>query len=385
MTGRPDVAVVGGGVIGLAVAWRAAQRGLSVAVIDPNPGSGASAVAAGMLAPVTELHYAERALLDLTLASAAAYPAFVAELEAETGLDVGYRQCGTVSVGWMGSDLAALRDLADFQRGLGLTVDVVSAADLRRLEPLLAPGLPGGVLVSGDHQVDPPRLLTALRAAATAAGVEFVAQPLVGLSGDDDTVTGVRLAAGSTVPAGQTVLASGAWSALVDLPGGVSLPVRPVKGQTLHLAGEPGLLAHVVRGEVRGAPVYLVPRDDGRLVVGASSEEVGFDLRARAGVVHDLLRDAQALVPAVAELELVEVRTGLRPGTPDNAPLLGTVGVGGLVVATGHHRNGVLLAPVTADGIADLLAHGTTPTTWSSFEPLRFAGARTESRAAAWN
>ncbi|HEX4655757.1 MAG TPA: FAD-dependent oxidoreductase, partial [Mycobacteriales bacterium] len=136
---------------------------------------------------------------------------------------------------------------------------------------------------------------------------------------------------------------------------------------------------------VRGAPVYLVPRDDGRLVIGASSEEAGFDLRPRAGVVHDLLRDAQALVPAVAELELLEVRTGLRPGTPDNAPLLGRVGIDGLVVATGHHRNGVLLTPVTADGIADVLVGGTQPSTWAPFDPLRFAGVSVGPKAASWS
>jgi glycine oxidase len=379
MTGRADVAVIGGGVIGLAVAWRTAQRGLSVAVIDPSPGSGASAVAAGMLAPVTELHYAERALLDLTLASAEAYPEFVAELERETGLDVGYRQCGTVSVGWMGADLAALRDLAEFQRSLGLAVEFLTAAELRRLEPLLAPGLPGGVFVRGDHQVDPPRLVAALHAAALAVGVEFVAQPAAALARNGDAVTGACLPGGTTLSAAQTVLATGAWSALVDLP------VRPVKGQTLHLLGEPGLLSHVVRGDVRGAPVYLVPRDDGRLVIGASSEEAGFDVRPRAGVVHDLLRDAQALVPAVAELELVEVRTGLRPGTPDNAPLLGRVGIDGLVVATGHHRNGVLLTPVTADGIAEVLVSGTPPSTWAPFDPLRFAGVSIGPKAASWS
>jgi glycine oxidase len=384
MTRAADVAVIGGGVIGLGIAWRTARRGAAVTLVDPEPGSGASGVAAGMLAPVTELHYAERALLELTLASAEAYPGFVADLERETGLDVGYRRCGTLSVGWMGSDLAGLRDLAAFQRELGLSVEVLSATELRRLEPLLAPGLPGGVFVRGDHQVDPARLVAALRAAALAAGVEIVAQPAVGLAHDGEAVTGAHLGDGTQLRADQTVLAAGAWSTLIDLPVDITLPVRPVKGQTLHLVGQPGLLTHVVRGDVRGAPVYLVPRDDGRLVIGASSEEAGFDVRARAGVVHDLLRDAQALVPAVAELELAEVRTGLRPGTPDNAPLLGRIGVDGLVVATGHHRNGVLLAPVTADGIADLLG-GTPPPTWAPFDPLRFADAQSGHRAVSWS
>jgi glycine oxidase len=206
-----------------------------------------------------------------------------------------------------------------------------------------------------------------------AAGAALVEHRVASLCVDGDKVVGVEPAAGTAIAARETVVACGAWAALLDLPGGVELPVRPVKGQTLHLAGDRGALAHVVRGEVRGVPVYLVPRSDGRLVIGASSEEAGFDVRPRAGVVHDLLRDAQALLPAVAEMELTEVRTGLRPGTPDNSPLLGRIGIDGLVVATGHHRNGVLLAPVTADGVADLLETGTTPTAWKPFDPLRFA------------
>ena len=374
MTRTCDVAVIGAGVIGLSVAWRVAQRGMTVTVVDPAPGSGASAVAAGMLAPVTELHYAERALLDLSLDSAHRYADFVAELENVTGHDVGYRRDGTLSVGWMGSDLAALRDLAEFQRGLGLAVEPLSAVELRRLEPMLAPGLPGGVLVTGDHQVEPPALVRALCAAARSAGVQLVDQPVANLRCDGDNVVGVDLADGSSVTAAETVIACGAWSAKLALPGGVELAVRPVKGQTLHLAGEPGVITHVIRGAVRGMPVYLVPRTDGRLVIGASSEEAGYDARPRAGVVHDLLRDAQALLPAVAELEFVEVRTGFRPGTPDNAPLLGRVGVDGLVIATGHHRNGVLLAPVTADGVADLLDKGAPPDSWRAFDPRRFSG-----------
>jgi glycine oxidase len=219
-------------------------------------------------------------------------------------------------------------------------------------------------------------MVDALRAAGTVSGVELIEQRVASLRLRGDAVIGVDLADGSAVTAEETVVACGAWSALLELPRGIELQVRPIKGQTLHLAGEPGAVSHVVRGAVRGMPVYLVPRADGRLVVGASSEEAGYDVRPRAGVVHDLLRDAQALLPTVAEMELVEVRTGLRPGTPDNAPLLGRVGADGLVVATGHHRNGVLLAPVTADGVADLLDSGTAPTSWKPFDPLRFSAER---------
>lgn len=374
-----DVVVLGGGVIGLSVAWRSAQRGLSVVVVDPAPGSGASGTAAGMLAPVTELHYAERALLDLTVESARRYPDFAAELTDRTGVDVGYRRTGTVSVAWDAADLAALRDLRAFQLDAGLDVDLLTGAELRRLEPHLSPGLPGGTFAVDDHQVEPARLLDALFAAAAAAGVRIERQRAERVLVRTDRVVGATLADGRELRADRTVLACGAWSRLDGLPAEALPPVRPVKGQTLHLRGAPGLLDHVVRGAVRGVPVYLVPRDDGRMVVGASSEDAGFDTRARAGAVFELLRDAQALVPAVAELELVEVRTSLRPGTPDNAPLVGPGSVEGLVVATGHYRNGVLLAPVTADGVATLLADGELPPIWDRCRPDRFAAARSGS------
>ena len=381
MTGGADVVVVGAGVIGLSVAWRCAQRGLSVQVVDPAPGSGASTTAAGMLAPVTELHYTERALLHITLESARRYPPFAAELEAATGCPVGLRECGTLAVGWDGADFAALRELADFQRSLGLDASVVSGADLRGLEPYLAPGLPGGVVTHRDHQVDPVALVAALQTAATAAGAGFVPATAVRVVVQQERVVAVGLTDGEEIAARSVVLAAGAWSPAVALPEGLAPPVRPVKGQTLHLQGEPDLLRHVVRGSVRGSPVYLVPRADGRVVVGASAEEAGFDRRPRAGVVHDLLRDAQALVPVVAEMEFVEVRTSLRPGTPDNGPIVGTTDVSGLLFATGHYRNGVLLAPLTADGIAELVATGQSLPIWRPFAPGRFVAPKQRDHA----
>ncbi len=370
MTDTADVVVLGAGVIGFGIAWRAAQRGLAVTVIDPAPGSGASGTAAGMLAPVTELHFAEQALLELNLASAARYPAFVAELEEIVGRDVGYRRCGTLSVAWDGADLQGLRDLHRFQQGLGLAAELLTGRALRELEPRLAPGLPGGVLAPDDHQVDPVALVESLAAAAAGAGAQEVRRRVAELRTAGERVVGVRLDDGSELCAERVVLACGAWSRLPGLPGGAVPPVRPVKGQTLHLRGQLPI-AHVVRGSVRGSPVYLVPRGDGRVVVGASSEEAGFDLRPRAGAVYELLRDAQALVPGVTELELVEVRTSLRPGSPDNAPVVGEAAPG-LVVATGHYRNGILLAPVTADGVAALLAGDVLPPEWSAFSPHRF-------------
>jgi glycine oxidase len=369
-----DVVVVGGGLIGLAIAWRTASRGTTVTVVDPAPGTGASGAAAGMLAPVSELHYGERTLLDLNLASAALFGDWSAELHELTGHDIGYRSCGTVVTAWDGADLAALRDLHAFQRELGLDAELLSSRELRALEPGIAPGLPGGMLAAGDHQVDPHRLHTALRAAGDAAGVRLILRRATEAVVTGDRVTGVVLDDGEVVACGQLLLAGGAWiRQLAGLPPQVLPPVRPVKGQTLHLrAATAGLISHVVRGTVRGSPVYLVPRDDGRLVVGASAEEAGFDTGARAGAVYELLRDGQALVPQISELELEHVATGLRPGSPDNAPIIGATELSGLAVAGGHYRNGVLLTPITADAVAHLLTVGTLPPNLRAFSPNRF-------------
>ena len=287
MTHTADVVIVGGGLIGLGIAWRAAERGLSVTVLDPTPGAGASGAAAGMLAPVSELHYGERALLQLNLASARLFGGWAGQLQERTGVDIGYRTCGTVVIGWDRADLAGLRDLHAFQRELGLDAELLSSRELRQLEPDTAPGLPGGLLVPGDHQVDPRSLHTALRAAGAAAGVRLRRHRATAAVVTGDRVSGVVLDNAELVGCDQLLLAGGAWiGELAGLPAEVRVPVRPVKGQTLQLRAQaPGLISRVIRGTVRGSPVYLVPRDDGRLVVGASSEEAGFDTRARAGAV----------------------------------------------------------------------------------------------------
>ena len=371
-----DVAVLGGGTIGLATAWRASQAGLSVAVVDPDPQRGAWRTAAGMLAPITELHYAESALLRLNLASMSRYPGFVDELHEVTGLDTGYRECGTLEIAWDGADLAALRDLHSFGQSLGLVSSLVTGSELRSLEPGLAAGLPGGLLAEHDHQVDPRLLHAALAVAAQRAGVVTVAHAGV-VDIDTGRARGVVLDDGSLLQAGQVVVAAGAWSSqAATAPAGVVPTVRPVKGQTLRLRLPAGMeLNRVVRGTVKGAPVYVVPRRNGEVVVGASSEEAGFDVRPRAGAVYELLRDAQSVLPELGEAELVEVSTGLRPGTADNAPLLGAADVDGLVLATGHYRNGVLLTPVTADGIAGLLTTGRVTPELEAFAPARAVAA----------
>jgi glycine oxidase len=363
-----DVLIVGGGVIGLSIGWRCAQRGLDVTVVDPSPGSGATWTAAGMLAPTTELHYGEQALLALGLESARGYPGFVAELEDVAGAAVGYRREGTIVSAWDTADLAALHDLQEFGRSLGLSTELVTGRELRSLEPALASGLPGGLVAADECQVDNRLLRDALLLALERAGARLVRERAAAVSGD-----GAVLAGGDALLAGTVVVAAGAWSGQLDGVPAEAVPVHPVKGQTLRLrlSGE-APLRHVVRGVVRGSPVYLLPRAGGEIVVGASSEEAGFDVRPRAGAVYELLRDAQALVPVLGEATFDEVSTSLRPGSPDNAPLIGPTGVEGLIVATGHYRNGILLAPVTADGVAQLISDGALPDVLAPFTPSRF-------------
>ncbi|HEX8133573.1 MAG TPA: glycine oxidase ThiO [Actinomycetes bacterium] len=365
-----DVLVVGGGVIGLGTAWRAAQAGMAVTVVDPSPGRGASWAAAGMLAPVTEVHYGEQALLRLNLAAADRWPGFAAELEEAAGRQVGYRRCGTLTVARDTDDNAALEDLYRFQLRCGLQVERLRSRDCRRLEPGLAPSVRGGVLAPGDHQVDNRALAGTLLAACERAGVRLLADRATGLRLDGERVTGVTVAGGGSPAAATVVLAAGCWSReLGGLAAELLPPVRPVKGQLLHLRGPAD--DPLCRRNVRGLEVYVVPRADGRVVVGATVEEQGFDTRVTAGAVHDLLRAALELLPDVAELALVETVAGLRPGSPDNAPLLGPAGIDGLVVATGHYRNGILLAPVPADAVAELLASGRVPAAIAPFSPAR--------------
>lgn len=352
-----DAIFVGGGVIGLACAWRAAQRGARVAVLERSrPPAGATNVAAGMLAPVGELTFGEPELLDLTLEAAGLYPAFVAELEGESGRSVGHLREGALHVALDGDEAAQLRRVHDLQAELGLEAEWLTPRRCRALEPGLTPSFQGGVFAPGEASVDPRALAEALVAALAAAGGELRTGTEVvdGVFGGDRLV-GVRTAAGEELRAEAVVLANGAWSGSVGwLPEHARPPVRPVKGETVELRSREG-----------GAPctrivcserVYLVPRGDGRLIVGASVQERGFDTVVSAGGVLDLLREAYRLLPDVAEMELVGAVAGLRPGTPDNLPLVGRGAIDGLLLATGHYRNGILLAPLTAERIAAELA-----------------------------
>ncbi|MFJ5698225.1 FAD-dependent oxidoreductase [Arthrobacter sp. NPDC093139] len=433
-----DVAVIGGGVIGHGIAWEARRSGRSVVLIDKEPGTGASWAAAGMLAPVSELHYQEEELLELMLESSARWPDFAAALTGDGACrDTGYLATPTIAVGADPADRRALMDLREVQLAAGLAVDPLTIREARLREPLLSPGISCALDIPADHQVDPRKLVASIAAAlachepgsrTAVAGAEngyAVRDNAVGLlwdRGQDDRgqdngqdggrVTGVRLAGGGGVLAAETVVANGLGAASLDgLPEGLNLPLRSVYGDILRLKVPDRLrplLTATVRGMVRGIPVYLVPRQDGTVVIGATQREDG-QAAPSAGGVYQLLRDAQVLVPAVAELELLEATARARPGTPDNAPLLGRVAAGsksgarskpaagfkpaagseasggdqgpdavvpGLIIATGFFRHGVLLTPAAAVICRELM-DGVEDSRWKAFRPGRFSTERT--------
>jgi glycine oxidase len=402
--GARDVVVVGGGIVGLAVAWRAARAGLTVTVLDPSPGDGATHAAAGMLAPVTEADFGEGDALRLHLAAAAAWPGFAGDLRAATGADVGLRTAGTLTLAYDADDLALLRRVLALHAAHGLTSRELTVADARRREPYLGPRVAGAAWAPADHAVDPRATHAALLGAlgggdgpgtARGAGTGTAAHTVVlrasatRLALDPaGRVVGVHDDADRLHGAGAVVVAAG-WESGALLTGvpGVVVPTRPVKGQTLRLDAGPDLaLEHVVRGVVQGRPVYVVPRapvPDGpraghrEVVVGATTEENPDDRRATAGGVFALLRDARALLPGIDEAALVDVTPRARPATPDNLPLVGPTGVPGLHLATGHGRNGILLAPLTADAVVAGLTGAALPaeaaTTLSPTRTDRFA------------
>lgn len=370
-----DVVVIGGGVVGLALAWRAAQRGLEVTVLERGrAGGGTSHVAAGMLAPVAEADPSEQPLLALGIAAAEAYPDFVAELRKCSPLDPGYLRCGTLVAARDADEAEALTRALGLRTDLGLPVARLRGSQARALEPALSPSLRLALELPSDHAID-PRALTATLADAVvrAGGVLCEGAEVARVECGDDRVKAVMLAGGRRVACEQVVMAAGAWSGQISgLPPGAEVPLRPVKGQILHMhdpAG-PGLLGRVLRLE--GA--YVVPRGDGRYVLGATVEERGFDETVTAGAVLELLREAAELLPGLSELVVDELLAGLRPGTPDNAPIIGPGAVNGLYWATGHYRGGVLLAPVTATLLAGMLAGEEPEIDLAPFTPGRFAG-----------
>ncbi|MDQ3573024.1 MAG: glycine oxidase ThiO [Actinomycetota bacterium] len=364
--------VVGAGAIGLACAWRAAQAGLRVRVLERDePGAGASGAAAGMLAPVGEATWGEERLLEAAVASHAMWPGFAAELTEASGADTALMAGGALHVGLDADEAAELRRRFKLMKALELEAEWLSGSDCRALEPGLATSVVGGVNAPHEHGVDPGALVRALTAACTRAGVgiETGVEATAAIV-DGERFLGIIAADGRRHEAKHTVLAAGAWSGAGWLPAPARPVVRPVKGQILTLRGPAD--RPVAERIVVCERVYLVPRADGRVIAGATVEEMGFDTRVTAGGVHELLREAYRTLPEIAELELERVVAGLRPGTLDNAPLIGPAGMPGLVLATGHFRNGILLAPLTATGVVAVLAGEELPAPLAVADPARF-------------
>jgi glycine oxidase len=368
-----DAVIAGGGLIGLACAWRAARAGLSVRVIERDRlGGGASAVAAGMLAPVGEASWGEDALLGLGLESLRRWDRFAAELEEESGESAGYRRLGALHVALDRDEAEALRRHHDLHTELGLESEWLRPTACRRLEPGVSTTVTAGLHAPGEGAADPVAVGSALAAALRRLEVpldEGTEISRLDLSGEGCEV---GLASREIITARKVVVATGAWSGSLGwLPDADRPPVRPVKGEILTLRSRDG--ESVCERIVGGERVYLVPRADGRLIVGATMEERGFDTTVTAGGVHELLREAYRVLPEVAEMELLFARAGLRPGTPDNAPVIGRGADERVILATGHHRNGVLLAPVTAEAVAALIAEEEPRLDLAPFSPSRFA------------
>ncbi|MDN5914654.1 MAG: glycine oxidase ThiO [Pseudonocardia sp.] len=372
------LAVVGGGVIGLSAAWSCARGGWRVTLLDPAPCSGASWVAGGMLAPVTETWPGEEELLELGVASVRAWESFASDLEAASGRGAGLRSEGTVVAATGSGDRAELDTLAGHLARLGRPVQRLSGRELRRLEPAIGPDVRGGLCVPDDLSVDNRTLLQALLAACERSGVRIERRAAAAVLDDGERVRGVRCAHGPDLDADAVLIAAGAHS--TSLHPSLDGLVRPVKGEILRLTRRAGALAppsRTVRALVDGRPVYAVPRaahGHGDLVVGATTSENGFDTDVTVGGVRDLLRDAERILPGIAEYALTESAAGLRPGSRDNLPLIGAIGADGLFAATGHGRNGMLLAPVTAAAVVEMVAGRPVPDAVRPADPARFAG-----------
>ena len=371
---RSDVAIVGGGLIGLSMAWRLAQGGRTVTVVEREAvGAGASLAATGMLAPAAEHEPGSDPLLPLALESLSRWPGFRDDLQAASGVDIDYRQEGTLVLAIGRDEVDRLRFRHDLQIRSGLDATWLSGPQVRAREPALRPAVTAGLFCPRDHQVDPSRVMAALIRACVAAGVTIVeACPVEALDWEAGRVTGLSTGRGR-IAAGTVILAAGAWSGQAGLlPEALALPVRPLKGQSLALrtTARTGTLSHMVWTE----QVHMAPKSDGHLIVGATVEDCGFTPGVTAGGLYALLEGARRVLPGIEEMAVEAVWSGYRPTSDDDAPIIDTLAPG-LVVATGHHRNGYLLAPATADAVAALLTEGALPDYARAFGRARFAPA----------
>ena len=364
--------IIGGGIIGLGIGWQLAKAGCDVSIYDRNKaGRKASWAAAGMLSPLAEVNFDERNLLQIGLASYRTYPEWVEELELDSGMSVGFRTEGTLIIALDQDDARELQDLYELQTTLSLPVEWLTGAEARKIEPSLSPRTVAAISCDSDLQVDNRLMVKALiHAFQEQGGILCEDHPVEGIEIQGETAKGIFVH-GALVEADVVVLAAGCWSPLIpNLPDAVRPPVRPVKGQMLALKmDEPPIIQKVIH-----APdAYLVPKNDGRLLVGATSEEQGFDTQLTAGGMFELLRGAWEALPGIYDFPIVETWVGLRPGSRDNAPILGKTAIENLIMATGHYRKGILLAPTTAREITSLILTDRTSEIITPFQLLRFS------------
>ncbi len=372
------IVIVGGGVSGLAIGWRLAQAGETVTVFERNKaGMESTWAAAGMLAPQIEAEYGEEMLLPLAMASHKLWPDFAKELIAETGISIDYREEGTIQVSLDRDEQEQLDNRFVFLSRNQLEVEKLSAYEVRRLEPHISRAVTGGIYSPQDHQVDNRALAVALKIAFEKAGGILREQCSVEeIVIDKDCVTGI-VVNGEKIKVDHVVVAAGAWSRNIPgIPEVFRPPVRPLKGQmlALEMPESTPLITHVIWGPGNSivSNVYLAPKSDGRLIVGATVEEMGFDKRMTGGGLLEILRAAWEVLPGIYDLPVIDSWSGLRPASRDDAPILGSSGISGLTYATGHHRNGILLSPITASEISSYIIEGKKSDLINNFSVGRF-------------
>ncbi len=365
-----DIIVIGGGIIGCSLAYRLAQQGVKVTVIEKGqPGEEASKAAAGMLAPQAEAaHGVHDPMAELCFASHALYPEFVAGLEDMSGIRIGYQTTGSIYVAADFKEAQVLAGLLERQLKAGKPAEEISPQHLQEMEPAVTQHIEAAIYLPNDRHVDNRHLMMALVAAASQCGVEFLNHtPALGLEFKGERAVGVRLP--GQIISGDTIInAAGCWAGLVDSGNRVQLPVRPIRGQIVCLQQQPQPLRHLIHS----SNCYLVPWPDGRILVGSTLENVGYNKEVTAKGMQQFLEAAIKMAPALENAAVREVWAGLRPDTPDNLPILGATKIPNFIVATGHFRNGILLAPITAKLISELIVNGQSSLSLKPFSPNRF-------------
>ncbi len=373
MNPNKTIAIIGGGVIGLSIGWQLIRRGRNVEIFESSEaGKGASWVSAGMLAPVSEAGFEEMDLLKLNLASIEQYPKFADELQEDSGIDIDFRTEGTMMIAVDRDQSERLRRLYEFRKSIELPVEWLTGSEAREREPELSPAIISAVWIPNDYQVDNRNLVKALIGAVKKRG-GFLHEhtPVDSIEISGDRLSGISVN-GEKRNYSTVVLANGAWARKMNgLPDDLRPPVRPVKGQILTLRMTDNFGLQIV---IRSPEAYFAPKKDGRLIVGATVEEKGYEMFPTAGGVKNILESAWEAVPGIYDLPIEEINVGLRPSSRDNAPILSDTPVAGLYMATGHYRHGILLTPVTAYEMAELIITGTTSELIKPFSLLRFKG-----------